>query len=159
VSIGVPEGWDEVSPDDFEMSADEFKKAFPDAPEEYLEQSASAVENGQVLVAFDLAGGAFDNVNVVRLPLRVPLDMIERQARLELAALEAEIGSIEDADVPAGDALRAEYSLQVAGPDGPVDVVGVQYYVVNDDGSYVITFSGEGAADEAATMMETFRID
>ncbi len=44
----------------------------------------------------------------------------------------AEIGSIEEAPVPAGDALRAEYTVDVALPDGgTVPTDGVQYYVVD----------------------------
>jgi hypothetical protein len=157
VSMGVPEGWDDASPEDFAMSADDFREAFPDAPDELLEQGAAAVENGQVLVAFDYAGGELDNVNVLEMRVALPLEMIEAQARSELGAVGAEVDSIEDADVPAGEALRADYALQMAGPDGPVDVVGVQYYVVNDDGAYIVTFTGEGAVDHAVAMMETFR--
>ena len=57
---------------------------------------------------------------------------MEQQAETELAALGAEIDSIEEAPVPAGDALRAEYTVDVALPDGgTVPTHGVQYYVVD----------------------------
>ena len=41
---------------------------------------------------------------------------MEQQAETELAALGAEIDSIEEAPIPAGDALRAEYTVDVGAP-------------------------------------------
>ena len=72
----------------------------------------------------------------------------------------AEIGSIEEAPIPAGDALRAEYTVEVALPDGgTIPTQGVQYYVVTDDRTYVITFSSANEiGDLATTMIDTFRV-
>ena len=36
------------------MSPEEFEQAFPDLPDEMLERGAAAVEQGSVLVAFDV---------------------------------------------------------------------------------------------------------
>ena len=73
VSIGVPEGWEGISPEDAALSEEEFEQAFPDLPDEMLEQGAAAVSQGSVLVAFDVASGSFDNVNIIEIPTRVEL--------------------------------------------------------------------------------------
>jgi hypothetical protein len=158
VSIAAPDHWQEVSADDFAMSEEEFAEAFPDAPESLIEQGANAVDSGAVLVAYDFESERFDNVNILEMGGVPPLDVIEAQARLELEAVGADIVSLDEADVPAGDALRAEYTVTLNAPDGPVDVHGVQYYVVTDDEAFVVTFSGDGAVDVSAEMIETFRL-
>jgi hypothetical protein len=160
VSIGVPEGWEGISPEDAALSEEEFAQAFPDLSDEMLERGAAAVNQGSVLVAFDVESGSLDNVNIIEIPTRIELSSMEQQAETELAALGAEVDSIEEAPVPAGDALRAEYTVDVALPDGgSVATHGVQYYVVTEDRTYVVTFSSAtDVGDVATTMMETFRV-
>jgi hypothetical protein len=161
VSIGVPEGWEGISPEDVALSQEEFEQAFPDVPDEMAERGAAAVDQGSVLVAFDVESGSFDNVNIIEIPTRIELSLMEQQAETELTAMGAEIGSIEEVSIPAGDALRAEYTLDVALPDGgTVPTQGVQYYVVTDDRTYVITVSSPSDIRDLATVMvDTFRVD
>jgi len=158
VTIAVPESWVEIDADDATMTPEDFRAAFPDAPESLLDQGAAAVDRGSVLVAYDVASGLdFDNLNIIEMPVRLPLDVIESQARVELSGVGADVAGFEEVDLPAGDALRAEYTLEVALPEGTLDAVGVQYYVVTDEHTYVVTFTGPGAVDLAARMIETFR--
>ena len=160
VSIGTPEGWDGIAPEDAAMSPEEFEQAFPDVSDEMLEQGAAAVSQGSVLVAFDVEIGSLDNLNVIEIPARIELELMERQAETELSAMGAEIESIEEAPIPAGDALRADYTVDVALPDGDtIATQGVQYYVVTDDRTYVVTFSSANdISDLATTMIDTFRV-
>ena len=160
VSIGVPEGWEGMSPEDAGLSEEEFEQAFPEASEEMLERGVAAVDQGSVLVAFDVASASSDNVNIIEIPTRVELSVMEQQAETELDALGADIESIEAASIPAGDALRADYTLDVTLPDGgTVPTQGVQYYVVTDERAYVVTFSSASEIGElATTMIDTFRV-
>jgi hypothetical protein len=159
VSIAGPDSWVEIDAEDAAMTPEDFRAAFPDAPESLLEQGAAAVDQGSVLVAYDVASGVdADNLNIIEMPVRLTLDVIESQARVELSGVGADVSSMEEVDLPAGDALRAEYTLEVALPEGSTTVVGVQYYVVTDEHAYVVTFTGPGAVDLAARMMATFRV-
>ena len=161
VSIAAPDDWQELAPDDFEMTPDELEEAFPGAPPAFLDQATAAFEQGATLVAFDVDRDFSSNVNVASFPGEAPLSLLEEQATAQLEALGGTVVSTEPLRVPAGDALRIEYHLDVAAPDGSsVPADGVQYYVVADGRTHVVTVT---TADEvgplAATMINTFRAD
>jgi hypothetical protein len=113
-----------------------------------------------VLVAFDLSGqDAFaSNVNVVDVPGEAPLRAIEGQAASQLTSLGGEVLDSGIVELPVGEALRIEYTLEVALPDGSTfPAEGVQFYVPVDGRTFIITVSaGEGAAALADEMIATF---
>lgn len=161
VSLAAPEGWELVAAEDLALGGDDFSNAFPDAPEGMVEQGLGLFENGAVLVAFDFSGEQFaDNVNVVEIPGEAPLDEIEGPATQQLSSLGGEVVDSGTVEVASGEALRIEYTLAVALPDGSsVPAEGVQYYMPIDGNTYIVTVSaGSGAADLADAMIETFSV-
>jgi hypothetical protein len=161
VVMATPAGWELIDAADVAMGSDELAQAFPDAPQEMVEQGMNVFEQGAVLVAFDFSGGDFaSNVNVIEIPGEVPLTAIEGQAVQQLGTLGGEVVESGIVDVAAGEALRIVYTLAVAAPDGSsVPARGVQFYVPVDGSTYIITVStgadGAGLADQ---MIETFRV-
>jgi hypothetical protein len=163
VSIAAPEGWEHLDAEDLAMDSEEFAAAYPDAPEGMVEQGINVFEQGAVLVAFDLSGReAFaSNVTIIDVPGEAPLGAIEGQASSELGTLGGEVLDSGLVDLPAGEALRIDYTLEVALPDGSAfPAEGVQLYVPLAGRTYIITVSaGEGAAALADEMIATFRVD
>lgn len=161
VSIGAPEGWELIAAEDLALGGEDFSSAFPDAPEGLVEQGLGLFENGAVLVAFDFGGEQFaDNVNVVEIPGEAPLEEIEDPAAQQLSSLGGEVIDSAIVEVAAGEALRIEYTLAVALPDGSsVPAEGVQYYIPIDGSTYIVTVStGSEVADLADVMIETFTV-
>ena len=160
VSIAVPEDWQEIAPDDFAMSAEEYAEAFPDAPEGMFEQGSMLVDRGAVLAAFGLTDDFSSNVNILNAPGEAPLGVVEDQVGSELSSFGAEGLSFDRVDLPAGEALRVEYTLDVALPDGrSLPASGVQYYVPFDGRTYIVTVSTRDQIDELAEIMaDTFRV-
>jgi hypothetical protein len=159
VSIAVPDGWEEVDPEDFTMTEEEFEAAFPDAPPGFLDQASAALDQGASLVAFDLDDEFSSNVNIASFPGEAPLSMLEAQATTQLETLDGEVVSSDRLTVPAGDAVRLEYTIPVALPAGSsVQASGVQFYVVADGRTHVITITTiDDVAALADAMIETFR--
>ncbi|MEO6317338.1 MAG: hypothetical protein ABIP36_01005 [Acidimicrobiales bacterium] len=161
VSIGAPEGWELVAAEDLARGGEDFSSAFPDAPEGLLEQGLGLFENGAVLVAFDFSDEQFaDNVNVVEIPGEAPLEEIEGPATQQLSSLGGEVLDSGIVDAGPGEALRIEYTIAVALPDGSsVPAEGVQYYIPINGSTYIVTVStGSAAADLADVMIETFSV-
>lgn len=161
VSIAAPEGWELIDAEDLELGGEDFSNAFPDAPEGLVEQGLGLFENGAILVAFDFSDPEFaDNVNVVEIPGEAPLDAIEEPATQQLSSLGGEVIDSGIVELAFGEALRIEYTLAVALPDGSsVPAEGVQYYLPLDGTTYIVTVStGSGAADLASAMIETFSV-
>ena len=162
VSIAAPDGWEEIAPEDFAMTQEEFEAAFPDAPPELIEQASGAFDQGATLLAFDMENPDFSsNVNIASFPGEAPLSLIETQAEKQLDALGGEVVSSDRVSLPAGDAVRVEYTLDVAAPDGSaVTANGVQFYVPADGRTHVITISGlDDVVTISDTMVDTFRVD
>ena len=159
VSIATPEEWEEVDPDDFAMTDEEFEAAFPDAPPGFLEQASAAFDQGATLVAFDLDDQFSSNVNIASFPGEAPLSMLESQATTQLETLDGHVVSSDPVTVPAGDAVRVEYTIPVTVPGGSsVQANGVQFYVVADGRTHVITITTiDDVAELADAMIETFR--
>jgi hypothetical protein len=161
VSIGAPDDWQPIAADDFAMDADDFAAAFPDAPEGMLDQGAQFFEQGAVLVAFEVAGVGYpSNLNILDVPGEAPLGLVETQAEAQIESLNGALVSSDRVDLPVGEALRIEYTLDVALPDGStLPSQGVQYFIPIDGRSYVITVSADDAvADLADAMVDTFRV-
>jgi hypothetical protein len=162
VSIAALDGWEEIAPDDFSMTPEEFEAAFPDAPPELLEQATTAFAQGAKLIAFDVEDPEFSsNVNIASFPGEAPLSLLESQATNQLETLGGTVISSEQVTVPAGDAVRVEYTLDVAGPaGGAVTANGVQYYVHAGGSTYVVTVTTlDDAGELADSMIETLRVD
>ena len=162
VSIATPDHWEEVAPEDFAMSDEDFAAAFPDAPEGMIEQGTAFFDKGAVLVAFDFTRADFSsNVNVIDAPGEVPMGILEAQIETQIESLGGTLASLSRVDLPVGEAVRVEYSLDVALPDGSsTQAQGVQFYVPLDGRTYVITVtSDEDVSAMADQMIETFRVD
>jgi hypothetical protein len=88
------------------------------------------------------------------------LGLVEDQAATELGSLGAEVDANERVDLPLGEALRIEYSLDVTVPDGgTIPAHGVQFYLPLDGRTYIITVSTSAdVATLADTMVDTFRV-
>jgi hypothetical protein len=160
VSIATPDSWKEIAPEDFALSDEEFARAFPNAPDGMLETGSSFFEQGAVLVAFDLGTEFASNVNIISIPGEAPLSLVESQAESQLGSLGAEVASNEVVQVASGEALRIEYTLDVATPGGgTIPASGVQYYLPLDGRTYIVTVStGTDVGVLADTMMDTFRV-
>ncbi len=163
VSIGAPDGWQSVSAEDFALTPEEFRQAFPDAPEGMLEQFSSIFEQGAVLVAFEPSVEFASNINVLSGPGEVPLTVIEGQAIEQLGSLGATDIERSRVDLPHGEAVRVQYAVDATMPDGStLPAAGVQYYLPYDGRTYVVTItvnSAEDVAELAETMIETFRVE
>jgi hypothetical protein len=161
VSIAAPDDWQALDPEAFGMTPDELEAAFPDAPRELLEQATGAFEEGAKLFAFDVDDDFSSNVNIASFPGEVPLSLLEDQAIAQLEALGGALVSSDSVTVPAGEALRIEYTLAVAAPDGSsIRASGVQFYVVADGRTHVITVTtAEDVGELADAMIDTFRSD
>jgi hypothetical protein len=161
VSIAAPDDWQEVDPDDFQMTPEEFEKAFPDAPPGFVDQATAAFQQGAALVAFDVDDQLGANVNIASFPGEVPLSLVESQAKSQLESLGGTVDSSKRVTVPAGEAHRIDYTIDVSGPGGSsVAVSGVQFYVVADGHTHVVTITlPEDPGDLVDTMIDTFRID
>jgi hypothetical protein len=158
VSIAVPESWDEIAPEDFAMTDEEFRQAFPNAPQDMLQQGGQFFEQGAVLVAFDTTSEFASNVNVIDIPGEAPLGLVEGQAESELSTLGAELHETGRVDLPIGEALRVEFTLDVATPGGgSVAARGVQFYAPVDGRTYIITISTTDEGELADRMIDTFR--
>ncbi|MFL6204691.1 MAG: hypothetical protein ACJ739_05020 [Acidimicrobiales bacterium] len=160
VSIAAPDDWKEVDPDDFGMTPEEFEAAFPDAPEGFVDQAMSAFQQGASLVAFDVDDQLGANVNIASFPGEAPLSLVEQQAKSQLESLGGTVSRSERVNVPAGEAHRIDYTLDVSGPGGSsVSVAGVQFYVVADGRTHVVTITTpENPGDLVDTMIDTFRV-
>lgn len=162
VSIAAPDSWQILDAKDASMTSDELGEAFPDAAPEVIEQGSSVLEQGAVLVAYDFSGGEFaSNINILSIAGEAPLSDIERGAADEFGSLGGDVVDSGVVDLPVGDALRLEYTLPVALPDGSSQPTsGVQHYVPIDGRTYIITVStGGDAAELADVMIDTFRVD
>jgi hypothetical protein len=162
VSIATPDHWEEVAPEDFAMSDEDFAAAFPDAPEGMIEQGTAFFEQGAVLVAFDFTRVDFaSNVNIVDAPGEAPLGLLETQIETQIESLGGTLAALDRVDLPAGEAVRVEYALDIALPGGGSTAAqGVQFYVPLDGRTYVITITADDdVAGLADRMIETFRVD
>lgn len=161
VAMATPAGWELIDAADVAMGGEQFSQAFPDAPPEMVEQGMNMFEQGAVLVAFDFSDPAFaSNVNVIKIPGEAPLGLIKDQAAQQLATLGGEVIETGRVDVAIGEALRIEYTLDVASPDGSsVPARGVQFYVPAGGSTYIVTVTmGSGSAALADQLIETFQV-
>ena len=161
VSIGTPEEWQEIAPEDFDLSPEEVDELFPDMPEGIADQFGTLFQQGAVLVAFEPSPTGGSNVNIIEAPGEVPLDDLEGEVEAQLGTFGAELVEAGRVTLPAGEAYRVEYTFDVNDPSGEaVAGTGVQYYLPADGHTYIITVSGpSGAAEVADLMAETFRVD
>ena len=160
VSIAAPESWMEVSAEDFTLSPEEMREAFPDAPDAYIEQASSFFEQGAVLVAFERDAAAPDNISIGEFPGTASFSTYQQSVKAEAEALGGRILDTSTVELPAGEASRVEYEAKVVGFDGePVVFSGVQFHVPVEDRTYLITITmGQGDPDLADTMARTFRV-
>lgn len=142
VSIAAPADWRGLPLDVVAVSGEDLQEVLPDADEALLGQVEQVVRQGGVLLAFGpTVDGFTDNVNVLAMPVAATLEQLEREAELGMGQLGAEVGSIELVELPIGEAVRVRYTLVGQGSDGPVTIEGVQFYVPQEDTTYVMTVS------------------
>jgi hypothetical protein len=162
VSLGVPEDWTAVPLDQVELGSEDLKDVLPDADEAMLDQAASIVQQGGVLLVFGPEGDAqfTDNINVLELPVAAKPEQMEDEASAGLEQVGATLHSMDRVEVPNGTAVRVAYAIEFQGPDGPVSIEGVQFYVPGDGKTYVITLSAlADPGDLADQMLPTFEVE
>ena len=124
-----------------------------------MEQARQLLENGgAVLFAFDpqtSPAGYSTNVNLIKTPLPsgFDADLLDAQLRDQL---ESAVGvgdlTFEDVELPAGDAVRASYTLSLNAPTGgTISLAGVQYYVAGSTGTWVLTLTNDTSTDVSST--------
>jgi hypothetical protein len=168
-SIAVPPGWDTVSADDLLDSGDldvvaaenpEFEPYFrmlagPDSPLKF------------VALDPDIRHGFATNllVGVEDLPDGMKLDDYERATRLQISSLGTLQGEIEvgEAALPAGEARTMSYRMRLTVGGTETVFATRQYYLVDGDKGYVITFTTlPGLVDAYASSFvrsaDTFRL-
>jgi hypothetical protein len=166
VSLAVPEDWEgvDLSEEDFEEVFEEAAEANPEMADALEGQAAQLAAEGAVLFAINPEVDSFaDNVNVVEAPGSVPsVSALEAQAQDIVDSFGGELVGTEEVELPAGEALRVEYTLDLNASDGtPLTAQGVQHYVLGEDGAYVmtVTLSEEGDPTVADDIAETFVIE
>ena len=165
--IGLPRSWKAISGDELfdEASVDEFRKDNPDlAPfVEVLAQPDSPVK----LFAADpeLRQGFATNVNVVAHDAPADLDL-ETWMRAELASVRRHaVGDVQSETVtlPAGKAMKLDYSLDLDYGDDTRTISTLQYGLLARSRAYVITLSTLPDAESEytetfAAIAESFRV-
>ena len=119
-SIAAPDSWAAVDPDDFGLTAEEFAQLFPDLEPEMIDQMVAGLAQGAILVAYDMVERPVERQHPAH-PGGGTLEVLEVEVPRQLAALGAEGVESAVVDTAAGEALRIEYSLDVALP-GQADV-------------------------------------
>ena len=168
-SIAVPPGWDTVSADDLLDSGDldvvaaenpEFEPYFrmlagPDSPLKF------------VALDPDIRQGFATNllVGVEDLPDGMKLDDYERATRLQISSLGTLQGEIEvgEAALPAGEARTMSYRMRLTVGGTETVFATRQYYLVDGDKGYVITFTTlpglvDAYANSFVRSADTFRL-
>jgi hypothetical protein len=168
-SIAVPPGWDTVSADDLLDSGDldvvaaenpEFEPYFrmlagPDSPLKF------------VALDPDIRHGFATNllVGVEDLPDGMKLDDYERATRLQISSLGTLQGEIEvgEAALPAGEARTMSYRMRLTVGGTETVFATRQYYLVDGDKGYVITFTTlpglvDAYANSFVRSADTFRL-
>jgi hypothetical protein len=166
VHLAAPEDWQAVdlSEEDFEQVFEDAAEANPELAEALEGQAAQLAAEGAVLFAINPTMASFaDNVNVVEVPGAVPsVSELEGQADTIVESFGGDLVGSEMVELPAGEALRVEYTLDLNAADGtPVTAQGFQYYVLGDDNAYVVTVTLAEDSDPsiADDIAETFVIE
>lgn len=161
VALAGPEGWEvvDLTDDDFSDLLDSAAELNEAMGEALTDQVRSLASSGALLFAASpTPDGQFDNVNVIRFPGSAPTPELLRLGAA--SQIEQVGGTVVDSDVvelPAGRSVRLEYTLALPGtPTGTV--TGVQYYVVGEDETLVVTItlgsaSDAGLADDMARTL------
>lgn len=165
-SIGVPDGWNELSTEDIGESGiiDEMASANP-AVADTLSQAQDAIESGQIaFFAFDAQPDDTSipfaaNVNVLNSDAT---DVSAADAAEQMAeGIRGQIpvnGEVESdtASLPAGESAVVRYQWTLAGGGGvSTDVAVTQYAVLAQDATYILSFTAPVASEaEYAPIFE-----
>ncbi len=155
IALAVPEGWTTMDLADVGLSMDEMEELYPEADPGFLRMSISAAEEGAVFMAIELAGAnAGDNVNVINIPMALPLDELDDSF---FAMLEEEGMHVLDRariDHPLGPAMRVTMAMTV----DDMEFEAVQVYLPVEGDTYVITITAvdAGVADQ---IVDSFRVN
>jgi hypothetical protein len=158
VSVAVPSRWSPVTADDLDMTEEGLQEAFPDADPALIADFTELFAQGAVLVAVDTVqeDDFSSNINILYVPGSGSLADLEPQVADQLATVGGEVISTDEVDLPAGPALRVEYTIGSPGQR----VEGVQHYVRSGGGFYVSSVTAaSGAGELADQIMETFTVD
>lgn len=125
-----------------------------------LQSQAGAIQQAIKFWAFDVrpedtAAGFARNVSIIVQPASsISLSVIESAAKASLEAIASIHKPLTSAIVglPAGQALRLDYVLDVPGPDATtIGVAGTQYYIQLPNATLIVSFSTDLASVAAAT--------
>ena len=166
-TVVLPAGWDEVPLDATEVQGflDDAAASNPEIADA-LEGALSGVSDlgvSMFAVAPDLSTDTFvTNANLVLTPNEGESVSDFGTAQTDyLGQLGATDVTSTEIEVDGSAALKAEYSLEVDGADGPVPVYGIQYVVFGDDNVGILTVSSvsDTAAGDADTMAQSLDVD
>jgi hypothetical protein len=169
--ITLPDGWRAIDLDEDSISA--MADLFPagsDIGKLLQEQAGSFASAGVKLFAVDprpdsIENGVAPNVNVIVQPRPegLSVELLGSLAKAQLEALDAMSGvTVTTETLPAGPAVRADYSVAQTLADGSaVEAIGRQYYLTSDTSLFIVTMTG-GSEDLTAAfdaMAQSIEID
>jgi hypothetical protein len=141
IAFTLPKGWTEIPLDGAML--DQILTAVPKDmfTDQQIQMMRSAVAFGMKFTAYQLKGsGRFSNVNLVTVPVEIPLDTMKSLVQAQLKQIKQIRKPVFDAVKVAGvKALRVRYSMDLPVRGGTLRAKGVQLYVVANDRTYTIT--------------------
>ena len=163
-ALTLPDGWQSLPLDPAALQS--VVQSWPEGSDmrTVMEgQMGSAALQAMALWAFDFspeatADGVADNLNIMAQPaIKMDLSLVDSMVKAQLGAIEG-IGNIESKVVtlPAGDALRLDYTLDVPDATGATTTVAAtQFYLPLASTTLIITFTaGSGDVDTIVESIE-----
>lgn len=157
LSIVLPDTWvqRDLSGSDLEDLAESVEAVSPEIADQ-LDQ-AGALENQNVALFAEapaIVDGFLPNLNVIVIPLSVPLSFVVNGASEQFEQLGATVLSSEVRAVNGEDVAVIKYEL----PLGVATVVGHQFYVRAGSSTAALTLSGDLPADVIETILTSIRV-
>ena len=167
-TIALPSDWNAIPFDSETLNAgmDKLRESQPELVQAIDPQVRSLIQSGVIKFfagkpadGTAIRGNLLVSMNIARqpIPASVTIDQFMEASIKTLKALPQSAGAItpEPVTLPAGDARRIQYSLNLNGPDGtPITVTITQYMLVYDSAAYILSFQAEKetAQQQAATF-------
>ena len=154
ITLAVPLEWETLDPADLGLTGEDLADFYPEADPGVLRMATRMIEQGAIFMAIDLTGDDMgNNVNVLSIPVVLPVDEMQDELAAELDANGMEVNETRIIDHPLGQAVRASYDLEIDGMDVPA----AQFYIPVGRATYIITVTGppEAIADQIAQSFRT----
>ena len=157
-AIALPPGWEsfDLTEADVDAIVAAAAQANPNLRSGIADAVKQLVQQGGLLYASDTSnpGKFLTNVNLIKVTgVESDLNLLQEQAQSQLTAAGATNVSSTRVSLPAGEAVRTTYTVPVTLADGtPIEVAGLQVYVVADSNLYVLTFSTDQPEKYSSTF-------